>query len=61
MWVVEDLEWRKFLAYKIVCYYIQYHQPRSGVLKFVVGSLGLYALRYYYRLKYAYHEYYRRH
>lgn len=22
MWVVEDLEWRKFLAYNIICYYI---------------------------------------
>jgi hypothetical protein len=25
MWVVKDLEWRKFLAYSIVCCYIQYH------------------------------------
>jgi hypothetical protein len=31
------------------------------MLKFEVGCLGLYALRYYYRLEYAYHEYYHQH
>jgi len=55
MWVVKDLEWREFLAYNIVCCYIQYHQLKGyGVLEFEVGYLGLYALRYYYRLEYAY-------
>jgi len=46
MWVIEDLEWREFLAYNMICCNIQYHQPRGyGILKFEVGSLGLYALR----------------
>jgi hypothetical protein len=27
MWVIQDLEWREFLAYNIVYCYIQYHQP----------------------------------
>jgi hypothetical protein len=61
MWVVEHLEWREFLACNIVCCYIQYHEPRNGMLEFMVGNLRFYALRYYYRLKYAYHEYYHRH
>jgi hypothetical protein len=62
MWVVKDLEWREFLAYNIVCCYIQYHQPKGyGVLQFKVGRMGLYAFRYYYRLKYAYQEYYHQH
>jgi hypothetical protein len=57
MWVVNDLEWREFLAYNIVCCYIQYHHPKGyGVLEFKVGHMGLYALRYYCRLEYAYHE-----
>ncbi len=56
------MEWREFLAYIIVCCYIQYHQLRGiGVLEFKVGCMGLYALRYYYRLEYAYQEYYHRH
>lgn len=25
MWVIQDLEWREFLAYNIVYCYIQYH------------------------------------
>jgi hypothetical protein len=55
MWAVDDLEWKEFLAYNIVCYYIQYHQVRRYVLlEFEVGCLGLYALRYYCRLEYAY-------
>jgi hypothetical protein len=29
MWIVEDLEWKTFLAYSIICCYIQYHQPRG--------------------------------
>ncbi len=62
MWVIEDLECREFQAYNIMCYYIQYHQPRGyGVLKFEVGYLGLYALRYNCRLEYSYQEYYHRH
>jgi hypothetical protein len=57
MWVVEDLDWRKLLAYNIVCCYIQYHRPRGyEVLEFEVGCLGLYSARYYHRLAYAYQE-----
>ncbi len=58
MWVIKDLEWREFLVYSITCCYIQYHQPRNGVLEFMMGYLGFYALKYYCRLKYAYWEYY---
>ncbi len=62
MWTVEDLEWRKFLAYNIICCYIQYHQPRGyGALEFEEGCLRLYALRYYCIIEYAYKEYYHRH
>jgi len=25
MWAIDDLEWREYLAYNIVCCYIQYH------------------------------------
>jgi hypothetical protein len=55
MWVVEDLEWKKILAYSIVCCYIQYHQSRAyKILEFEVGYLGLYSLRYYCRLEHSY-------
>jgi hypothetical protein len=54
MWVIEGLEWKKFLAYNIVCCYIQYHQQREyKVLEFEVGCLGFYSLRYYCKLEYA--------
>jgi hypothetical protein len=45
MWAINDLEWKEYLAYNIVCCYIQYHQPREyGALEFEVGCLGLYVL-----------------
>jgi hypothetical protein len=45
MWAIDDMEWREYLTYNIVCYYIQYQQPRGyGALKFEIGYLGLYAL-----------------
>jgi hypothetical protein len=55
MWKIEDLEWRDCLAYSIISSYIQYNEPKGyGVLKFTVGCLGLYALRYYCRLEIEY-------
>ncbi len=45
MWVIDDLEWREYLAYNIVCCYILYHQPGGyGTLEFELGCLRLYAL-----------------
>ncbi len=55
MWVIDDLEWREYLAYNIVCYYIQYHQLEGyGILEFKVGCLGFSALHHYYNLEIAY-------
>jgi hypothetical protein len=35
MWTIDDLEWREYLTYNIVCYYIQYHQlKRFNALEF---------------------------
>jgi hypothetical protein len=59
MWVIDYLKWKEYLAYNIVCYYVQYHQPRGyGALKFEVGCLGLYALQYCCKLKIAFENYY---
>ncbi len=45
MWAIDDMEWKEYLAYNIVCCYIQYHQPRGyDALEFEVGCLGLYVL-----------------
>jgi hypothetical protein len=45
MWAIDDLEWKEYLAYNIVCCYIKNHQPRGyGALEFEVGCLRLYAL-----------------
>jgi hypothetical protein len=45
MWTIDDLEWREYLTYNIMCYYIQYHQPRGyGALEFEVGCLKFYTL-----------------
>jgi len=62
MWAINDLEWRKYLSYNIVCYYIQCHQPRGyGALEFEVGCLGLYILRHYCKLEIVYEDYYHHH
>ncbi len=45
MWAINDMEWKKYLAYNIVCCYIQYHQLTGyGALEFEVGCLGFYVL-----------------
>jgi len=62
MWKIKDLEWRKYLAYSIIHGYIRYNEPKGyGVPKFTVGYLGLYALRYYWRLEIEYCSYYHCH
>jgi hypothetical protein len=62
MWKIEDLEWREYLAYIIICGYIQYNEPKGyGALEFTMGCLGLYALRYYYKLEIKYCNYYHHH
>jgi hypothetical protein len=62
MWAIQDLEWREYLAYSIICCNIQYHEPRGyGVLEFKVGYLGIYAIKYYYRLECDYRDYFHCH
>lgn len=62
MWVIDDLEWKEYLTYNIVCYYIQQHQPRGyDALKFEVACLGFYTLQHYYKMEIAYEDYYCRH
>jgi hypothetical protein len=62
MWAINDLVWREYLTYNIVCCYIQYHQPRGyRALKFEVNRLGLYALQYYCKLEITFKDYYRHH
>ncbi len=62
MWAKDDLEWREYLAYNIICCYIQYHQPRGyEVLEIEVGYLGLYALRYCFKLEIPFEDYYNHH
>jgi len=62
MWAIDDLEWREYLTYNIMCYYIQYHQPRGyGALEFEVGCLKFYTLRHNYKMEIAYEDYYCHH
>jgi hypothetical protein len=57
MWTIDDLEWREYLTYNIMCYYIQYHQPRGyGALEFEVGCLKFYTLWHYYKMEIAYED-----
>jgi len=45
MWAINDLEWKEYLSYNIVCCYIQYRQFRGyGALEFEVKCLGFYVL-----------------
>ncbi len=38
MWKIEDLEWKKYLAYSIIYGYIQYNEPRGyGVYNGLFG------------------------
>jgi hypothetical protein len=60
MWAIDDLEWREYLKYNIMCCYIQYHQLRGyDALEFEVRCLRLYVLRHYCNLEIAYENYYR--
>ncbi len=62
MWAIQDLEWREYLTYSIICCYIRYHEPRGyGVLELEVGYLGIYAIKYYYRLECDYRDYFHCH
>lgn len=62
MWAIDNLEWREYLAYNIICCYIQYHQPRGyGALEFEVRCLGQYALQYYCKLDITFKDYYHCH
>ncbi len=58
MWKIDNLEWREYLTYNIICYYIQYHEPRGyGMLEFTIRCLSIYTLHYYYRLEIDYERY----
>lgn len=59
MWAIDDLEWKEYLTYSIVCCYIQYHQPRGyGALEFEVSYWGLYAFWYNCKLEITFKDYY---
>jgi hypothetical protein len=58
MWKLDNLEWRGYLAYNIICCYIQYHEPHEyGVLEFIARCLRISVLRYYCRLEIDYRSY----
>jgi hypothetical protein len=62
MWKIEDLESREYLAYTIIHGYIWYNELKGyGALEFIVGCLGLHALKYYYKLEIEYCNYYHHH
>jgi hypothetical protein len=53
---------REYLTYSIICCYIRYDEPRGyGVLELEVGYLGIYAIKYYYRLECDYRDYFHCH
>ncbi len=42
MWKIEDLEWREYLAYSIICGYIWYNEPKGyGALEFAMDCFGV--------------------
>ncbi len=44
MWKIENLEWREYLAYNIICGYIQYNEPKGyGIYNglFGVGCIDI--------------------
>jgi len=44
-WAINDLEWKEYITYNIVCCYIQYRQLKGyDALEFEVKCLGLYVL-----------------
>ncbi len=62
MWKIIHLEWKEYLAYSIICCYIQYHEPCGyEMLEFTIGCLGVYVLRYYCKLEIDYWNYYNQH
>jgi hypothetical protein len=59
---IDDLEWREYLTYNVICCYVHYRKPRGyDALEFEPCCLGLYALQYYYKLEIAFEDYYYHH
>jgi hypothetical protein len=55
MWKIDDLGWGKYLAYNLICCFIQYHELHGyGILELTMKYLGVYALHYYIRLEVKY-------
>ncbi len=59
----ESLKGGEYLTYNISCCYIQYHEPCGyGIVEFEVAScLGIYALKYYFKLECDYQNYFHHH
>jgi hypothetical protein len=56
------MEFREYFAYNILCGCIVFNDSRGyGVLEHLMGCLGAYALRYYYKLEVVYNKYYLKH
>jgi hypothetical protein len=55
MWKIDDLGWGKYLAYNIICSFIQYCESYDyGILEWTMRCFGVYALHYYYKLEVKY-------
>lgn len=57
MWRIQDREFWEYLTYNIICNYIVFNDGHGyGMLEHLIGCVGVYALRYYYKLEVAYNK-----
>jgi hypothetical protein len=45
MWKIEDLEWRKYLTYSIICGYIRYNEPKGWNARVYSGLFGVVCIK----------------
>jgi hypothetical protein len=57
MWQIDNLEFREYLLYSLICGYFIFDPKAYGKLKFMVGCPRLYAFKYYCKLEIAFHQY----
>jgi hypothetical protein len=45
MWKIEDLEWREYLAYSIICGYIRYNEAKGWNSRVNNGLFGVICIK----------------
>ncbi len=55
MWAIDDIEFKEYLAYSLICGYFTFNDKSYGRLEYELGCVGVYALCYNFKLEFAYH------